>query len=147
KGFARRVLAPICFISLTLTARGGPNAAIHLECRNEGADLVQPNIALLAWLEQQAGKTIGELDSDESGNRPWEEISQIVQRVGRMLDLSFTRFATGEQVESLLMLKPCPRADDEENKAQILSSAVIGLFPLANQGLIRDTQAMLAGEA
>lgn len=147
KGFARRVLAPICFISLNLTARSGPNAAVEMECRNEGADLVQPNVALLAWLEQMAGKTIGEIDPDNEGSHPFDEISQIVQRVGRILDLSFTRFSTGEEIEKLLKLSPCPRADDEgENKAQILSSAVIGLFPLANQGLIRDTQAMLAGE-
>ena len=63
------------------------------------------------------------------------------------MDLSFTRFANGEEVEKLLKLTPCPRADDAETKGQIISSAVVGLFPLANQGLIRDTQAMLAGEA
>src|SRR5438094_3511283 len=51
KSFGRRVLAPVCFISLSLAARGGPNAAIQMECRNQGADLVQPNIALRAWLE------------------------------------------------------------------------------------------------
>ena len=117
-----------------------------MHCHNEGADLVQPNIALLAWLEQQAGKTIEELDPDEAGAKPWDEITQIVQRIGRLLDLSFTAFPSGEQAEKELSLKPCPRADDESNGAQIVSSAIIGLFPLANQGLIRDTQAMLSGE-
>ena len=82
KGFSRRVLAPISFISMNLTARGGPAAAVTMHCHNEGADLVQPNYALLAWLEQMAGKTIGELDADEAGTKPWDEISEIVQRVG-----------------------------------------------------------------
>ena len=146
KGATKRVLAPICFISLNLAARGGPSAAVQMHCHNEGADLVQPNVALLAWIEQQTGKTLGELDPDEAGAKPWDEITQIVQRIGRLLDLSFTAFASGEQAEKELSLKPCPRADDESNGAQIVSSAIIGLFPLANQGLIRDTQAMLAGE-
>ena len=118
-----------------------------MHCHNEGADLVQPNVALLAWLEQQAGKTIAELDPDEAGAKPWDEISQIVQRAAQMLDLSFAAFASGEQMEKDLALRPCPKANDEDNSPQILSSAIIGLFPLANQGLIRDTQAMLAGEA
>src|SRR6185312_3836206 len=109
KGATKRVLAPICFISLTLAARGGPTAAVQMHCHNEGADLVQPNIALLAWLEQQVGKTIGELDCDEAGARPWEEIAEIVRRAAQLLELPAEGFVSGEQLEKELALKPCPR--------------------------------------
>ncbi|HLN28430.1 MAG TPA: AAA domain-containing protein [Gemmataceae bacterium] len=44
-------------------------------------------------------------------------------------------------------LQPAPRADDGDARPAIVSAAVLGLFPLNNQGLLRDTQAMLAGEA
>src|SRR5439155_11909997 len=149
KGFTRRVLAPIAFISLTLSARAGAGASVQMECHNQGADLVQPNIALLAWLESQAGKPLGELDADEAGEKPWDEIAQIVGRIAAMLGIETpAQFASGAIMESSLALSPCPRADDDDAqpRPRILSSAVIGLFPAANQGLIRDTQAMLAGE-
>ena len=69
RGFTRRILAPICFISLSMTVKAGPSPSVTFECHNDGADLVMPNIALLAWLQSQAGKEIGELDSDETGER------------------------------------------------------------------------------
>ncbi|HSV15554.1 MAG TPA: AAA domain-containing protein [Tepidisphaeraceae bacterium] len=43
-----------------------------------------------------------------------------------------------------LKLTPAPRPDDDAESPAILTSAVLGLFPMANQGLLRDTQAMLA---
>ena len=41
-------------------------------------------------------------------------------------------------------LAAAPKADDADARPEILCSAVLGLFPMANQGLLRDTQAMLA---
>src|SRR5205823_3932704 len=46
----------------------------------------------------------------------------------------------------VLELKPAPRADEGEAVPAILPSAVLGLFPMANQGLLRDMQAMAGGE-
>jgi hypothetical protein len=43
-------------------------------------------------------------------------------------------------------LRPAPRADEGEEKPAVLCSAVLGLFPVANQGLLRDMQALAAGE-
>ncbi len=43
-----------------------------------------------------------------------------------------------------LTLIPAPRADESADGAAILCSAILGLFPMANQGLLRDTQAMVA---
>ena len=42
--------------------------------------------------------------------------------------------------------RPSPRNDDEDSRAAIVPAAVLGLFPINNQGLLRDTQAMLAEE-
>jgi hypothetical protein len=44
-------------------------------------------------------------------------------------------------------LAPAPRAEDGPEKPAILLSAVLGLFPVANQGLLRDMQALNGGEA
>jgi hypothetical protein len=147
RNITRRVLAPICFISLEMSVKTGPTPSIALECKNDGADMVVPNIALLAWLEAQAGREIGELDADEEGERPWDEIAHVVERVSQMLEIGVPpEFASGQAAQSALSLRACPRADDADNQPRIVSSAVVGLFPSVNQGLIRDTQAMLAGE-
>jgi hypothetical protein len=148
RGFSRRVLAPICFISLAMRVKGAPNPAITLTCRNGGADLVVPNVALLEWLEARAGRPASDIDADPTGARPWDELAQVVERVAHMLNMEVPEeFATGERMAGSLSLRPCPRADEEDISTRIISSAVVGLFPAANQGLIRDTQAMLAGEA
>lgn len=142
----RRILAPICLISVSMTVKAGPNPSIIFKCRQEGSDLIVPNIALLAWLETQAGREIGELNSDESGKRPWDEIFQLVNRVAHLLSMPVPQeFESGAVASEKLALRACPRGDDQV-EPQIISSAVVGLFPLANEGLIRDTQAMLAGE-
>src|SRR5437762_771374 len=43
RGFTRRILAPVCFISLSMTVKGGPTPSVALECRNQGADRVIPS--------------------------------------------------------------------------------------------------------
>lgn len=43
-------------------------------------------------------------------------------------------------------LSASPRADEADESPQIYLSAVLGLFPMANQGLLRDMQAMASGE-
>ena len=147
RGFTRRILAPVCFIPISMSVKGGPLPSVTFECRDTGADLVAPNIALLAWLQTQAGKEIGELDPDESGSRPWDEI--CADRRARCDDTwhSITRMLRGGRSgRNDARAAPCPRADADDNTPQILSSAIVGLFPLANQGLIRDMQALLAGE-
>src|SRR5207244_1945546 len=47
----------------------------------------------------------------------------------------------------LLELRPAPRADAVDARPALVVAAVLGLFPMNNQGVLRDTQAMLAGEA
>ena len=271
---SRRVLAPVAFIPVTVTIGGGASQWVKLACHGEGLDRVAPNAALLAWLEQQTGKSADELFGDEDGADPWREIGELVRHVCDTLDLptpgAFApqppapeaqqqqqpRNATPETAPTLPLpredggggegedaaddqtaplrpppdkpraqrseeraerspgsaeewgtegpeasarpphsqarsaagpafgedagdtaggdlpgsplrsqgtqgsnepprsngtLAPCPRgdSDDDEANAQpaILMSAVLGLFPMANQGLLRDMQAMAAGEA
>jgi hypothetical protein len=51
---------------------------------------------------------------------------------------------TEAQALSNLVLSAAPRADESTDGPAILCTAILGLFPMANQGLLRDTQAMVA---
>ncbi len=46
-----------------------------------------------------------------------------------------------------LKLSPAPRADEASDAPAVLMSAILGLFPMANQGLLRDMQEMAAQES
>src|SRR5688500_19406345 len=65
-GGTRRVLAPIAFVPVAVAVGGGAAQTVRLACRGEGMDLVVPNTALLAWLEQQTGKSFEETFQDET---------------------------------------------------------------------------------
>ena len=148
RSFTRRILAPLAFISVTLTVRGGAPPAVVLECRNGGEDLVVPNSALLSWLEQQTGQEAADLFADEAGEQPWKEIAGIVQRVASLVELPTPElFADPAAAPERLTLAPAPRSEETSAKASILLAAILGLFPMSNQGLLRDTQALAAGES
>jgi hypothetical protein len=216
-GSTRRVLAPIAFIPVAVTLAGGATQNVQIACRGDGIDLVTPNNALLAWLEQQTGKpAAAELFVDQEGEDPWREVCDLVAHVCAQLDLEVPELfqpppkepaspdggatlvspsspeqteedgdpsvtpADAPAVEELdageieeeveaakappvqktaapekpptgfeaLRLQPPPRPEEsDDERPQIVPSAVIGLFPMANQGLLRDMQAMVAGEA
>ncbi|MDB5355834.1 MAG: hypothetical protein JWN24_2287, partial [Phycisphaerales bacterium] len=254
---SRRVLAPVAFIPVAVTVKRGATQSVELACKGEGVDLVMPNTALLAWLEQQAGKPPTELDGDEEGTHPWREICDIVRGVCRTLDIEVPEAFVPPVVESpkptpnlpdagrnavgsappnipavntenrsaepkvsdvardtgvppvpgapkvaelhafpsadiqhgrdarvtisstesqqhtgiptpsvprepgekspakpdpfadvlaAIELLPAPKADETSESPAIIPSAVLGLFPMSNQGLLRDMQAMIAGE-
>ncbi len=44
-------------------------------------------------------------------------------------------------------LVPAPKADEAGDAPAIIASAVLGLYPASNQGLLRDMQAMAGGES
>jgi hypothetical protein len=142
----RRILAPIAFIPIQITAKAGLSQSLVIDCYGEGADLVVPNTALLAWLEQQTGKSNIDLFADEEGAAPWREIRELVAYVCQTLSLQMPEFLAQPEgadpaVAPDLKLTAVPKADESEKPA-ILSSCVLGLFPMANQSLIRDTQEM-----
>ncbi len=146
RSLTRRILAPLAFISVAVTLRAGATPTIVMECKGQGVDLVVPNSALLSWVERQAGQSPAELFDDEKGEKPWEELAAIVGRICKLLEMPVPPFFAGGENAPALELVPAPRSDDENSKPSIVQAAVLGLFPMANQGLLRDMQAMVTGE-
>ena len=143
RGTTRRIIAPIAMLPVNVALRMGVKPGIDLECRGDGVDRVLPNQALLAWIEQQTGVGSEDLFADEQGINPWREIAELVKWVAQRLDLDIP--APFEQVElpESLALEAAPSGDESVQRGSIVNAAVLGLFPLANQGLLRDTQKML----
>jgi hypothetical protein len=162
-GVSRRIIAPIAFIPVVVTVKHGTRREIEIRCRGEGADLVIPNVALLAFLEKQSGEEAVELFADDKGEAPWRELRELVARVAMLVKAEVSpsilvngtagpgapTAAPGDAVAEIsppagsLQLVAAPRTEDLDAKPSVLFAAVLGLFPLANQGLLRDTQAML----
>ena len=142
KGFAgtRRILAPIAFIPVRLTLKKGRNPGVELESVGQGVDRVLPNTALLAWVERQTGKRLGDLFTDEEGQDPWREINELAAAVCKALEMPPPASFTSETP-----LSPTPRTDDD-TAASVLPCAVLGLYPLSNQSLVDDMRALVDGE-
>jgi len=161
---ARRLLAPIAFLPVTIELRGGARPTVVIEGLNDGEDFVIPNEALFSWLERQTGVEL--LSSEQAADSedfrdeptstdppirsrsssasdatdPWHEVSRLVRRVTTVLRLPPVDYGDSSPVEWIA----APRADQQSSDPEILPAAVLGLFPMSNQGLLRDTQAMLA---
>jgi len=151
-GLSRRVLAPIAFIPISLGVRSsGAKANLEISAARDRSELVVPNRVLLAWLERLTGDSFADLFNDDDGTAPWREIAQLTQIVSKKLNLEFPEF-----------LKPCLESDAppdlsswtlaaapnaEDAKPGIVPAAVLGLFPMNNEGLLRDLQAMAGGES
>ena len=143
----RRILSPLALVPLSVVVRTGGSPAVELQCRADGADLVAPNAALLAWLEQYTGRSVAEIFADEKGEEPWREIAHIAATIAGLVDIKPPAFFSSDgRLSEDFSLEPAPRAEELDGGAAILPAAVLGLYPVANQGLLRDTQAMLAGE-
>ncbi len=142
---SRRIVAPIAFIPVVLEVKAGASVSVEIACKGEGVDLVHPNIALLAWLEQQTGKKTPELFDDREAENPWREILELVQHVATAMKLQVPEaLRDNEGLGETFALAAAPRADDEDHAGEIVLSAVLGLYPMANEGLLRDMQAMAA---
>ena len=161
-GSSRRILAPVAFIPVSLTIKRGASTAVEMACRLEGMDLVQPNAALLAWLEQQTGTpATAELFEDHEGADPWREVRELAGRVCKILDLPLPDIfkepppapppVEGQPLPAApdplaeVDVQAIPRADEME-QPQLLPCAVLGLFPASNQGLLRDMKEMITDE-
>lgn len=137
-----RIVAPVAFVAVEMQVRTGTRPGVTLRCLGEGAELLVPNPALLAWLEQQTGQPSEDLFQDEEGADPWRELGDIVAHVVRALKLEDTPPFAPETP-----LAAVPDTADLPKVASLLPSVVLGLFPLVNQAPLRDTQWMLANEA
>ena len=139
---SRRVLAPVGLIPVHLHVRRGASSGITLEAVGEGADRLIPNPALLAWLEQQTGKSTEGLFTDDAGEDPWRELDSLIALVAKAAETSPVPSFTADTP-----LQPVPRTENLPAKATLLPSAVLGLFPTTNPGLLRDTAWMRENEA
>ncbi|HEY1171137.1 MAG TPA: AAA domain-containing protein [Verrucomicrobiae bacterium] len=138
QGFkSSRILAPIAFVPVTLNVRRGLNPGVTLEVTGEGADLVMPNPGLLAWIEQQTGQSTEALFADEEGKNPWREIAETIALAAKAAGIENVPVFDENTV-----LQTVPRTDALPTKAEILPCAILGLFPLVNPGLLRDTKWM-----
>lgn len=142
QGFrSHRILAPLLLLPVNLTVRRGPGAGLTVTAAADGADLLQPNPALLAWIEQQTGATTEDLFSDEAGEEPWREIAGVLELVARAAGLP-----NGPAFDASTVLQPLPRTDELPASPALLPGAALGLFPLHNPGLLRDTRWMIERE-
>lgn len=135
-----RIPAPLAMVPISLTVRTGARTGVTIKAVAEGADRLVPNPALLAWIEKMTGASSDELFADDSGKEPWQELQEILKFVGEGVGLEGLGYDPEQTLVSV------PRADGLGHQASLLSSAVMGLFPMTNPGLIRDTQWMIANE-
>ncbi len=136
-----RVLAPLLLMHIDLKVRTESKPGITISCVGEGADLLVANPSLLAWLERQTGKTLESLFLDEEGANPWSEVEDMLQKLMPIVGLD--QPATFNDTTELLAV---PELDQLGKGVSILPSAVLGLFPLSNQALLRDTRWMIDHE-
>jgi hypothetical protein len=137
-----RVFAPLTLIPVELTVKRGATQSIGLTAKGAGVDLVIANFPLLAWLEQQTGRDTSELYTDDDGSHPWREINEIAKLLADGLQVGVPAEFTAER-----RLDAVPRFEQLPKKPMFLNAAVLGLFPLSNQGLLRDMKAMAGGES
>lgn len=139
---SNRILAPLVLVPVNVRVRRGAGPGISIEAAGSGADFVQPNPALLSWLEQQTGINTENLFADDAGEEPWREISDLIQLLVKGVELP-----PGTEFTAETILQAVPRTDDLPKIAALLPCAILGLFPLVNPGLLRDTKWMMENEA
>jgi hypothetical protein len=137
----KRVLAPALLLPINMRVRRGAGAGVTIELVGDGADLIQPNPGLLAWIEQQTGKNTDDLFADDTGEEPWREIAEVLLRIEQAAGIDKPVAFTADS-----LLNAAPRMDDLPNEPAVLPCAVLGLFPLTNPGLLRDTKWMMENE-
>ncbi|MCB1276036.1 AAA domain-containing protein [Prosthecobacter sp.] len=136
-----RVLAPLLLMPVNLQVRAGSRMGVTVECAGEGADLLVANPALIAWLERQTGKSLGEVYLDEDASDPWREVDDLLKQINTLLDLPVQ-----PQFHADALLEAVPPLEKLPKEVTVLPSAVLGLFPLSNQSLLRDTRWMMENE-
>ncbi|MFT3687180.1 MAG: AAA domain-containing protein [Phycisphaerales bacterium] len=134
----RRLLAPIAFVNVSLAVRSGGKPGVTVSSRGDDVDRVEPNAALLAWLERQTGKPLTEAAAALAERPPWEEMVELTKLVCDALQIPHPPFLSTDP--SALPLIDVPKTDELAAEPSILCAGVLGLFPLVNQSLLRDTE-------
>lgn len=142
QGFgSSRVIAPLGMIPVNIAVRSNARAGVTVTTTEEGADRLIPNPALLAWIERMTGARADDLYGDEDGTNPWKELQSILEFVAKGVGLE------NVNLDPEAALNLVPKSDGLPDKPALLNSAVMGLFPMKNPGMIRDTQWMIENEA
>ncbi len=136
------LLAPVAFIPVNLGLQRGPKPSVTLRAAGDGAELLIPNPALLAWLEQQTGREIPELFDDDTGKDPQREFSHILEFITQSLGLDKNSLFGFD-----VSIDPIPVPNRLPSEPALLPSAALGLFPMTNAGLLRDTKHMISNES
>lgn len=136
-----RLLAPLCFLPVSLEVVTGSRASVTIQSSaTTGGDRVIANVALKTWIERQAGAKYPALFEDEEGADPFGEVSELLAHVAEALGIKNPPSLEGWPVERV------PDAKGLGDLAMFLPSAVLGLFPIAKQGAIRDLEDVKARE-
>jgi len=141
-GGTRRILAPIAFVPISLEVNVGRRPGVEIGCLGEADELVIANPSLMVWVERETGKSAEGLFADEEGSDPWREIRELLAWVTRSLDLNELSIE-GLADPATFELQGVPLSEELQGKPTILPAAVLGLFPVSNQGLLRDMRAMV----
>lgn len=142
---SRRILAPVAFIPVTLNLKTRPRPSIEITCRADEIDRVVPNPSLFAWIEQFGKRPAGEPFEDETGAAPWREIVELTRWVASAFAVPLPEMFTCLEMPQDFQLDAAPKSDNAE--PTIISAAVLGLFPVNNQALLRDMEAMAADDS
>ena len=135
-----RILAPLAMIPVTLKVRVNSRPGITLELLEDGVDQLIANPALLSWIEQNTGEDLPDLFTDTEGEDPWREMNDILRLLNTSLAQQWPELSPEQNLESV------PRTNKLPNSPSILNAAVLGLFPMMNRGLMRDTKWMIDTE-
>ncbi len=141
-GRSARVLAPLLLMPLDVQVRTASRPGVTLAAAANGADLVVPNPALIAWLERVTGRTVSEIFTDDEGADPWREVQELLAQISALTGMETPTVFTADS-----LLQPVPLTEELPKNAAVLPCAVLGLFPLSNQSLLRDTRWMQENEA
>lgn len=139
----RRVLAPVCFMPISISIKSGGKATLELSCTNDDIDRVQPNQSLLAWAEQATGKRPELAFADDDGSNPWREVCELVKVMAAAAKVPIPPLFEQPEIPEDFKLDSTPRTDDLPEFPAFIISAVLGLFPVSNQSLLRDTREMM----
>lgn len=144
----RRVLAPLALIPVRLNLKMRPRPMIEIACRADRLERVVPNPSLFAWMEQSGKPAPPALFDGDAPLEPWCEIRELSRWIAETFGVRLPDWFANEGLPSVdaFSLVAAPRAD-AELEPSIVASAVLGLFPVNNQGLIRDMEAMVKGDA
>ncbi len=95
--------------------------------------------------DENGGESLpGPAAVEEAAKNSGGEEDEALESITARNDLVDGKDEAAPGIPSTFALLAAPRPDADQESPAILCSAVLGLFPMANQGLLRDTQAMLA---